>query len=108
MSGGDSSSTGGHTNNCMELLQEVLVKITDENVAKTLKKGEELILSKEESNVVFIGVKTIFNELVGSIASMSIHEILDCLSKGYDLRGIVLENNDGKLIIEIRCIGRKA
>ena len=46
------------------------------------------------------------NKILGSIAGISLKDILYCLENGYLIFGIIEEINDGSCILVIRCNGK--
>ncbi|BAK71721.1 hypothetical protein AF80_06425 [Aliarcobacter butzleri L355] len=108
MSGGDSGiSFGGNGTtevlNCMELFERVRLSSVKEEILNSLKVNDILKIEKYDKSVVAV---TSENKIVGSIAGISIKDIIYCLENGYVIIGTVEEINDGSCILVIRCDGK--
>lgn len=108
MSGGDSginfgSDRGSDILNCMELFEKVRLSSVKEEILDSLKVNDRLKIEKNDKSVVAV---TADNKILGSIAGISLKDILYCLENGYLIFGIIEEINDGSCILVIRCNGK--
>jgi hypothetical protein len=108
MSGGDSginfgSDRGSDVLNCMELFEKVRLSSVKEEILDSLKVNDRLKIEKNDKSVVAV---TADNKILGSIAGISLKDILYCLENGYLIFGIIEEINDGSCILVIRCNGK--
>ena len=65
--------------------------------------NDRLKIEKNDKSVVAV---TADNKILGSIAGISLKDILYCLENGYLIFGIIEEINDGSCILVIRCNGK--
>ena len=108
MSGRDSginfgSDRGSDVLNCMELFEKVRLSSVKEEILDSLKVNHRLKIEKNDKSVVAV---TADNKILGSIAGISLKDILYCLENGYLIFGIIEEINDGSCILVIRCNGK--
>lgn len=110
MSGGDSSYpswSGREQENCLELIEIVRLSSLVEDIVNSLKLKDKMNIVIERNQGVSVVAKDREGNIVGAIAGPSSAKILDCLEKSYEFEGIVIELDDGKCHVEIRCIGKK-
>jgi formyltetrahydrofolate hydrolase len=99
---------GDHVHRAVLKAHAIESGITIHFVNELFDEGEIIYQSrfKIEKNDTSVVAVTADNKILGSIAGISLKDILYCLENGYLIFGIIEEINDGSCILVIRCNGK--